>query len=205
LTGFSGKSIDKYLSELVFSKMSLPTFGYLPLLRTGSDFIAPTEKDTYFRNQLVHGFVHDQGAAMIGGVAGHAGLFSNSFDVAQILQMTLNNGYYNDYEIIDGQVLYNYTSQQYEGNRRGATWDRMRPEGNGSSCEYVSDYSFGHTGFTGTMIWVDPDYDLVYVFLSNRVYPDASNNDLLKLDARTKIQELIYESILNYNNKNPLY
>ena len=186
--------------------MNLQTLGYLPLRKFDKKDIAPTEKDTYFRNQTITGYVHDQGASMMGGVAGHAGLFSNAFDVAQILQMTLNEGNYNKCEIINGQIICNYTAKQLDGeNRKGATWDRPRPEGKGSSSDFVSDLSYGHTGFTGTMVWVDPDYDLVYVFLSNRVYPDANNNDLLKYDVRTNIQDLIYQSILNYNDDFSLY
>jgi CubicO group peptidase (beta-lactamase class C family) len=202
----SSQPIDQFLQTKVYNQMNLQNLSYLPLTNAELVNIAPTEKDTYFRNQLIQGYVHDQGAAMMGGVAGHAGLFSNAFDVAQVLQMTLNQGNYNTHEIIDGKIILDYTSKQLEGdNRKGATWDRMRPDGKGASSDYVSESSYGHTGFTGTMVWVDPDYDLVYVFLSNRVNPDASNNDLLKYDVRTKIQDLIYESMLNYNAENPLY
>lgn len=197
----SGQNLEQYLLTQVYNQMNLQTLGYLPLRKFDKKDIAPTEKDTYFRNQTITGYVHDQGASMMGGIAGHAGLFSNAFDVAQVLQMTLNEGNYNKCEIINGQVICNYTAKQLDGeNRKGATWDRPRPEGKGSSSDFVSDLSYGHTGFTGTMVWVDPDYDLVYVFLSNRVYPDANNNDLLKYDVRTNIQDLIYQSILNYND-----
>lgn len=202
----SGQPIDQYLTSQIYSQLNLQKMGYQPLNRFSKKDIAPTEKDTYFRNQLIQGYVHDQGAAMMGGVAGHAGLFSNAFDVAQILQMTLENGNYNNCHLIDGQIVCNYTAKQLTGdNRKGATWDRMRAEGQGSSSDYASELSYGHSGFTGTLVWVDPDYNLVYVFLSNRVYTDASNNELLRTDVRSKIQDVIYESMLNYNRKNSLY
>ncbi len=201
----TGQTIDQYLYSNVYQKLNLQSLGYLPLNKFSKTTIAPTEKDTYFRNQLVQGYVHDQGAAMMGGIAGHAGLFSNAYDVAQILQLTLNDGNHYDQTILNNKIIRDYTSKQLEGeNRKGATWDRMRPEGQGPTSDYASDLSYGHTGFTGTMVWVDPAYDLTFVFLSNRVYPDAGNNDLLKYDVRSKIQDVIYESILNFNTTNTL-
>lgn len=202
----SGQPLDEFLTTQVYNNISLPSLTFNPLNKHDIKTIAPTEDDSYFRKQLIHGFVHDQGAALMGGVAGHAGLFSNSFDVAQILQMTLNNGHYNNCKLIDGQIICDFTAKQMEGaNRKGATWDRMRPEGKGPSSDYASELSYGHNGFTGTLIWVDPTYDLVYVFLSNRVNPDASNPILGKTDVRTKIQDVIYESILNYNEQHDIY
>jgi len=202
----SGQPLNDYLLTQVYEHMSLPTMGYQPLKRMKKEVLAPTEKDNYFRKKLIHGYVHDQGAAMMGGVAGHAGLFSNSFDVAQVLQMTLNHGEYNGHKFFDKETIDLYTSKQLLGkNRKGATWDRVRLEGKGPSSDYVSTKSYGHSGFTGTLVWVDPDYDLVYVFLSNRVHPNASNSILLKTDVRTKIQDVIYESMLNFNSENKFY
>jgi beta-N-acetylhexosaminidase len=202
----SGKPIEDYLAQDLYQHLNLPSFGYLPFQKFDLNTIAPTEKDTYFRGQLIHGYVHDQGAAMMGGIAGHAGLFSTSFDIAQILQMMLNNGNYGGNQVLSSKIIKEFTSKQLTGdNRKGATWDRMRPEGNGSSSDYTSENSYGHSGFTGTLVWVDPDYDLIYIFLSNRVNPDASNIELLRSDGRTKIQSAIYRSILNYNTQNALY
>lgn len=202
----TGQSLDGYLMSQVYAKMCLHNFAYSPLKEYPKERIAPTEKDEYFRKQLVHGYVHDQGSSMMGGVAGHAGLFSNSFDIAQILQMLLNEGTYNGYRFLKPETIKRFTSKQLIGdNRKGATWDRMRPEGRGPSSDYASPSSYGHSGFTGTLIWVDPEYDLLYVFLSNRVHPDASNPILSKTDVRTKVQDVIYEAILNYNAQHRIY
>lgn len=202
----TGQPLDDYLITQAYSKMSLHNFAYNPLAEHDKTQIAPTEKDEYFRNQLIQGYVHDQGSSMMGGVAGHAGLFSNSFDIAQILQMFLNEGTYNGYRLLKPETIKEFTSKQLEGdNRKGATWDRMRPEGRGPSSDYASPSSYGHSGFTGTLIWVDPEYDLLYVFLSNRVHPDASNPILSRTDVRTKIQDVIYQSILNFNAQHRIY
>jgi len=199
----AGVAFDQFLEDTFYSKMNLSKTLFNPLNRYAKSAIAPTEKDTYFRNQLIHGYVHDQGASMIGGVAGHAGLFSNSFEVAQLLQMLINGGHYNQTVYLNSETINKFVSKQLEGtNRKGATWDRMRPEGKGPSSDYASSNSFGHSGFTGTLIWADPDYDLVYVFLSNRINPDASNKGLVVKNVRTKIQDLVYLSILNFNAGN---
>lgn len=196
----SGTTLEEYLLQHFYQKMNLPYMRFSPLKYFKKSIIVPTEDDHYFRKQQIHGDVHDQGASMMGGVAGHAGLFSNSFDVAQLLQMLLNGGEYGGERYLSEETINEFTAKQLPGvNRKGATWDRMRPEGDGSCSDYSSFNSFGHSGFTGTLVWVDPDYDLVYVFLSNRVYPDANNKKLVKENIRTRVQDIIYESILNYN------
>lgn len=202
----TGSTLEDYLLQHFYQKMNLPYMRFRPLAYFTRNEIAPTEDDNYFRKQQIHGDVHDQGASMMGGVAGHAGLFSNSFDVAQLLQMLLNGGDYGGERYLSTQTIKEFTAKQLTGeNRKGATWDRMRPEGDGSSSDYASENSFGHSGFTGTLVWVDPDYDLIYVFLSNRVYPDASNKKLVRENIRTKVQDIIYESILNYNVSYGIY
>jgi CubicO group peptidase (beta-lactamase class C family) len=160
--------------------------------------VVPTELDKTFRGQLIQGYVHDPGAAMMGGVGGHAGLFSNANDLAVLAQMYLNKGTYGGERYVQSKTIEEFTKCQFckNGNRRGIGFDKPEPEGKGGpTCDCVSYLSFGHTGFTGTMVWADPDQQIVYIFLSNRVHPDADNNKLVKMDVRTKIQQVIYDSL----------
>lgn len=192
----TGKSLDEYVSESFYQPMGLATIGYNPLQRMKPQVIAPTENDRSFRQQHIRGFVHDQGAAMQGGVAGHAGLFSNAQDLAAIMQMLLDKGEYAGRVYITKETVELFNTRHYAGNRRGLGFDK--PAFNkkaGSACPEVSDESFGHTGFTGTMCWADPKTGIVYVFLSNRVNPDAENKRLQNLDIRTKIQSEIYKAL----------
>jgi CubicO group peptidase (beta-lactamase class C family) len=164
----------------------------------------PTENDTIFRKQLIHGDVHDPGAAMLGGVSGHAGLFSDANDLAIILQMLLNNGEYGGKRYFLPATVKEFTKIQFpeNGNRRGAGFDKPQitytPDG--PSCRSASPRSFGHSGFTGTYFWADPDNQLLYVFLSNRVYPNASNQKISEMNIRTKIHQKMYD-ILDAINK----
>lgn len=194
----SGKPLDEYVLSSFYAPMGLRTMRYHPLNYFSKNKITPTENDTIFRKELVHGYVHDPGAAQIGGVGGHAGLFSNATDLAGMMQLFLNKGKYG-VQIIRPEVIREYTNVQFAPkNRRGAGFDKPVLTGTGGpTCEYVSKKSFGHTGFTGTMAWVDPVYDINYVFLSNRVYPDAENWKLIRMDIRTDIQKVIYEALLD--------
>jgi CubicO group peptidase (beta-lactamase class C family) len=154
--------------------------------------------DKKFRKQLVHGDVHDQGAAMMGGVGGHAGVFSNANDLAVLMQLFLNKGEYGGTKYIDSSVVSEFTKCQYcKDNRRAIGFDK--PETNKEKespvCDCVSYMSFGHAGFTGTLAWADPANQLIYIFLSNRVNPSADENKLAKSGIRTKIQEVIYEVV----------
>jgi CubicO group peptidase (beta-lactamase class C family) len=157
----------------------------------------PTENDSLFRKQIVRGFVHDQGAAMYGGVAGHAGLFSNAFDLAALFQMLLNHGVYNGKRFLDSSTIQTFTTRQSKISRRGYGFDKPEPDVKKPSPCYdgVSLSAFGHTGFTGTCVWSDPENNLTYIFLSNRVYPNADNNMLVKLNVRTDLQEAIYKAL----------
>ena len=159
--------------------------------------IAPSEIDTYYRNTLVQGYVHDMGAAMFGGVAGHAGLFGTSTDVFKMMQFYLDAGLKNNSKILSAKTLSDFNTCYYcsKGNRRGAGFDKPQLGESGPTCGCTSSSSYGHTGFTGTMTWVDPEYDLVYVFLSNRTFPNADENKLSKANVREDIQKVIYESI----------
>jgi CubicO group peptidase (beta-lactamase class C family) len=190
--------INEYVEKNFYSKLGATTMGYLPLNRFDLDRIAPTENDVLFRKQLVHGYVHDPGAAMMGGVCGHAGLFSSANDLAKLMQMYLNKGSYGGEQYFKPETIDYFTSCPFcaNHNRRGIGFDK--PEMNsaaGPTCQCVSAGSFGHSGFTGNLTWADPETGLLYVFLSNRVYPDASNNKISEMDVRTKIQEVLAKSI----------
>lgn len=197
----SGMPLDVYTMEQFYKPMGLNTMGYHPLERIARERIVPTEYDPNFRSQVIHGYVHDPGAAMQGGVGGHAGLFSNAYDLAVVMQMLLNEGTYGGVRYISQAVVEEYVKCQFckdelDENRRGAGFDKpVIPDGPGPTCKCVSFDSFGHSGFTGTIAWADPEEQVVYIFLSNRVYPTAENKRLAQMNIRTRIQEEIYEAL----------
>lgn len=186
------KPLDQLVDEKFYRKMGMYRTAYNPKEKFSLDEIVPTEWDKIYRNQLVHGFVHDQGAAMMGGVAGHAGLFSTANDMAKMMQLFLNKGNYGGIQYIKPEIVDEFTKQQFSGNRRAAGFDRLASVAkNGPSAE-----SFGHTGFTGTMVWADPKHNIVYIFLSNRVNISAENNLLSSKKVRENIRDVIYEAII---------
>ncbi len=191
---------EKYTDSVFYSKLGAYTLGFNPLKRFPKEDIIPTENDLVFRQQLVQGYVHDPGAAMMGGVSGHAGLFCNANDLAKLMQMYLNGGKYAGDYYLSRKLMKEYTScPNCEGdNRRGYGFDKPQADTTrpGPAFKGISPESFGHMGFTGTMTWVDPDTDIVYVFLSNRVFPDAVDNKLARMDIRTNIQKAIYKAQL---------
>ncbi|MFZ9503202.1 MAG: serine hydrolase [Cyclobacteriaceae bacterium] len=193
----TGEPLEKFLDEFLYRPLGAQTLGFLPLNKFSSRRIAPTEDDRGFRKSLLTGYVHDQGAAMHGGVAGHAGLFSNATDLAKLGQLWLRKGYYGGQSYFKPETFDLFTSRQFTNSRRGLGWDKPWPEDSATSPtgSLASPKTFGHTGFTGTCIWVDPDYDLVYVFLSNRVHPDMTNSKLLNANIRTRIHDVAYKSI----------
>ncbi len=194
----TGEPLSSYVKHNFYDRLGLLTLDYFPRNRFSVSRIAPTELDTVFRKQLIRGDVHDPAAAMLGGMSGHAGLFGNAMDVAVLMQMLLNEGNYGGEVFLDPETVKEFTRTQYpeNKNRRGLGFDKPAPDGQpGPTCSLASPHSFGHTGFTGTYAWADPDADLVYVFLSNRVYPDAGNNKITRMDIRTRIHEIIYRSV----------
>ncbi len=195
----TGQPLNVFVDDWLYSTLGATTLGYLPRNKFDIDRIIPTENDRVFRKQELDGYVHDQGAAMMGGVAGHAGLFSNANDLAKLMQMYLNGGTYGGINYLDSIIIKEFVRCQFcdQDNRRGIGFDKPQLEGVGPTCGCVSPLSFGHTGFTGTIAWADPDQGIVYIFLSNRVYPDADNRKLLTLSTRTRIQKVIYNSILS--------
>lgn len=190
----TGKGLEEYAAESFYAPMGLSTMTYHPKYKFDKNRITPTEQDTTFRDQLIWGDVHDPGAAMQGGVGGHAGLFSNALDLGTLMYMLINEGNYGGKNYLDKDTIADFTRCQYcPRNRRGAGFDKpVRSLEGGPTCNKVTLSSFGHSGFTGTITWADPEKGIVYVFLSNRVYPDAMNWKIVKENIRTDIQEAIY-------------
>ncbi len=187
--------IEEFLEQNFYRPLGMSKMTFFPLAYFDEEEIAPTEQDNYFRHTMVRGTVHDQGAAMFGGVGGHAGLFSNSIDLAKLLQMHLNKGSYGGQRYFRPETVETFAQRHFKNNRRGLGWDKPLRSGNGPSSDLCSYNTFGHTGFTGTAMWADPDYNLIYVFLSNRIHPDVNNRKLIKQNIRTRIQDIVYESI----------
>jgi CubicO group peptidase (beta-lactamase class C family) len=170
---------------------------YNPLQRITKERIAPTEIDSYFRHQIIQGYVHDMGAAMEGGIGGHAGIFSNSMDVAKIMQLYLQKGNYGNRHYFSEKTFNDFNTCYFctEGNRRGVGFDKPQLGNKGPTCGCASMTSFGHTGFTGTMAWADPETEIVYIFLSNRTFPGDDTNKLSRENIREDIQAIIYDAI----------
>jgi CubicO group peptidase (beta-lactamase class C family)/beta-glucosidase-like glycosyl hydrolase len=191
--------IEDFLEQNLYEPLGAYSMGYLPLNKFPGNRIAPTEDDKLFRKKLLVGYVHDQGAAMHGGIAGHAGLFGTANDLAKLGQMLLQKGSYGGYQYYKPETVELFTAKQYEPSRRGLGWDKPTPsDWNGPTTLFASNKTFGHTGFTGTCIWVDPVFNLVFIYLSNRVHPDMTNNKLLNANIRPRIQEVIYKAMFNY-------
>ncbi|MDR1130737.1 MAG: serine hydrolase [Prevotellaceae bacterium] len=182
---------DKLSQSLFYEPIGMNRTGYLPLERIPAGDIPPTEDDRLFRNQLLQGYVHDQAASLSGGVSGHAGLFSNANDLVKLYQMYLNGGFYGGTRYMTEETIAQFTSctNCRQGNRRGLGFDKKDPDARKKSpiCDEASLQSYGHTGFTGTMVWIDPERELVFIFLSNRINPSASNNKLSQLSTRSEI------------------
>ncbi len=193
------QSLDDFLDQNIYDPLGIDRLAYNPLCVFDRSNIAPTEQDHYYRNTTIWGNVHDQNAAFVGGVAGHAGIFSNSNELAKLMQMHLNKGYYGGYQYFQPETVSEFTKPHYKNNRRGLGWDKPSNKVDNTS-KYCSSSTFGHTGFTGTAVWVDPAEELIYIFLSNRTYPDAGNGKLIRMNVRTKIQDVIYESIVHGNS-----
>lgn len=189
--------LNVYVNQKYYQPLGMQTAGFLPRTRFNKDQIVPTtENDGWLRNMLVQGFVNDPGAAMLGGVSGHAGLFANANDMAIFCQMLLNKGMYGGETYLKPTTIDMFTSKQSTVSRRGLGFDTKDPDpSKGYPSTLASDEVYGHTGYTGTAIWIDPKYKLVYVFLSNRVYPDDINKSLNTLNIRSRIQDVIYRAI----------
>lgn len=196
----SGKPLNEFARENIYEPLHMTTTTYRPRELMPVNQIVPTEEEKHFRQQLIRGDVHDEGAAMFGGVAGHAGLFSNAYDLAQLYQLLLNGGELNGVRLFKKSTIDKFTAYNSAISRRGLGFDKPEKDNATRKEPYpsksVSPETFGHTGFTGTCVWVDPQYNLVYIFLSNRVTPTRNNNKLSQLNVRPNIQEAIYQAIV---------
>ena len=195
----TNQSIQDYLNEKFYFPMNLSHICYQPLQHFTRDQIAPTENDTVFRRQLIWGDVHDQAAAMFGGVSGHAGLFSNARDLAVLMQMFLDEGTYQGVQYLKPETVRYFTKAPFAAsndNRRGIGFDKLpiNKKGTCTASKLGSMKGYGHTGFTGTFVWADPENKTVIVFLSNRVYPDAEPNKLVRQGTRTALHDILYEA-----------
>ncbi|MGM9507089.1 glycoside hydrolase family 3 N-terminal domain-containing protein [Larkinella sp. GY13] len=188
---------EDYLKQNIYEPLGATTLTFNPLRFYPLPRMVPTEYDSVFRKTLVWGRVHDEGAAMLGGVSGHAGLFGSSNDLMKLVQMYLQKGYYGGKQFISPATITEFTRYQFpeKGSRRGLGFDKPTFKYSGNAPKYASPQSFGHSGFTGPFIWVDPQYNTSYVFMSNRVYPSRSHTKLITLNIRTSIADALYEAI----------
>ena len=186
---------DAFLHRAIYEPMGLQNIRYNPLKHFGKERIVPTEYDQKFRKQLIHGYVHDPGAAMLGGVGGHAGIFSNAADLASIMQLFLKNGSYAGNTFFTELIREKFTKKQFEKNRRGIGFDRPRENGGGTCDKLASQISFGHSGFTGALAWADPKDEVIFIFLSNRVHPDQENWKIRDMNIRTDMQHVVYKAL----------
>jgi CubicO group peptidase (beta-lactamase class C family) len=184
-----------YVQQKFYDQLGMQTAGFLPLYRFPQNQIVPTEDDREYRHALLDGYVHDPTAALMGGVAGHAGLFASANDIGILFQMLLNRGRYGGEVYIKPETVDLFTAKQSAVSRRGLGFDRWDPIlSNNYPSKLASQQAYGHTGFTGTCVWVDPSVNLVYVFLSNRVNPNVGSK-LSSLNIRPRIQDAIYTAI----------
>ncbi|PWE00893.1 beta-N-acetylhexosaminidase [Marinilabilia rubra] len=195
----SGHSLNYFSRMHFYNPIGMYNTSFLPSMVFSRNKIVPTEDDRAFRKQLLDGWVHDPGAAMMGGVAGHAGLFSNSLDLAKLMQLYLNGGTYGGKRYLEDSVLEMFTGTYNDENRRGLGFDKPQPDTTKVSpaSYYASPASFGHSGFTGTLVWADPETRLIYIFLSNRIHPNQYNKKLIEENYRTRLQDIAYRAIIS--------
>ena len=198
---------DKYNTPLnilanqrIFKRLGLKRTMFNPHEKISLNEIVPSERDDFFRYSKLHGYVHDEGAAMLGGISGHAGLFSNSYEVAIVLQAMIQKGIYDNLTLFSNESFdkFNFCYFCENDNRSGVGFDKPQIEGkHGSTFGGVSKKSFGHYGYTGSMAWADPEEDLIFIFLSNRTYPTRENTLLQTSNTRTRSQEIVYKSLID--------
>jgi CubicO group peptidase (beta-lactamase class C family) len=195
----TGKTLDEYVQQTFYKPLGMITTTFLPSERLGVERVAPTEEEKHFRRQLLRAYVHDEGAAMFGGVSGHAGLFSNAYDLSLLYQMLVNEGEFGGIRFFKPETIKLFSAYNSNISRRGLGFDKPEKDNSSRSDPYpsalASPETYGHTGFTGTCVWVDPTKKLVYIFLSNRVYNTRSNNLLGQMNIRGKIQDAIYRAL----------
>lgn len=202
ISQITGMPYAEYMDQEFYKPLGMKTFGFLPSTKDFSNKIVPTEEDTIFRHTLTQGWVHDENASLLGGISGNAGLFGTADDLAIIMQMFMQNGLYAGQRYISEKTLKEFTHVQYpeNDNRRGLGFDK--PYLNNDQFTLADAYpapevsatSFGHRGFTGTFVWADPENQLVFIFLSNRVYPTRENRNIYELNIRSSIQQIFYQA-----------
>lgn len=200
----SSTSFEKYLENNFYKPLGAPSLGFDPQRKYDLNQIVPTEVDTFFRMNMLHGVVHDEGAAVMLGVSGNAGLFSNAYDLAKVFQMLLNGGTYGGKRYLNPETISEFTRCQYyeKDNRRGLGFDKPLIEYDSiktSVAKLASPNSYGHSGYTGTLVWADPDNQLLFIFLANRVYPSRTNRKIYELNIRPRIHDLVYGLIEEKN------
>jgi beta-glucosidase-like glycosyl hydrolase/CubicO group peptidase (beta-lactamase class C family) len=194
----AGQSLDQFVTKTFYANLGASTTTFLPLKQFDKHRIAPTEHDEFLRNQILIGYPHDEAAALMGGVSGNAGLFSNANDLAKLLQLFLNNGEYGGERYVSQATAQTFTQTKSPDSRRGLGFDKPdKIKETGSTGEKTPASVYGHTGYTGTCFWVDPDNQLIYIFLSNRVYPSRTHTQLMNLNIRPRIQDIIYEALMS--------
>jgi beta-glucosidase-like glycosyl hydrolase/CubicO group peptidase (beta-lactamase class C family) len=203
IENLTGQKWYEFVTDSIYRKIGAMEMGFNPYKKFPVDRIVPTEYDSLFRKQLLHGTVHDEGAAMLGGISGHAGLFSNANDLMKLMDLYRRMGEYGGEQLIARSVMEEYTRVQFpeNNNRRGLGFDKpllnnsLLPQKDTYPTRSVSPESFGHSGYTGTFVWVDPVSEISYVFLCNRVYPTRKNEELYNMNIRSEILQAIYDSI----------
>lgn len=191
----SGTPIEKYVQDQFYKPLGMYTAGYLPRNRFEKEQIVPTEDEANFRKTLLHGYVHDPGASLLGGVSGHAGLFSSANDLGILYQMMLNKGTYGGERFLKDETVNLFTSKQSAVSRRALGFDMYDPDTTKAyPSRLATPGTYGHTGFTGICVWVDPKYNLIYIFLSNRVHPKITDK-LYQLNIRSRIQDVVYRAV----------
>mgnify|MGYP006284614001 CR=1 FL=1 len=198
----TGKSLDQWVKEYVYEPLRLQRTTFRPLEYLSKAEIVPTENDQKWRHQLVHGYVHDETASLLGGVAGHAGLFSNARELAILSQLFLNEGQYGGHRFFTPQTIRLFRSSGH-GNYRGLGFDKPYSSNRSSRAKDVSEATFGHTGFTGTCFWVDPEQELVFIFLANRVYPSARNKRFFRMEVRAQVHQEVYDALETFPTEWP--
>ncbi len=211
ITQLTGIPYEEYLRKEFYTPLGAKTLGFLPSHKDFENSIVPTEIDTLYRRTLTQGWVHDENASLLGGVSGNAGLFGTAIDLVKIMQMYVHYGILNGKRYISEETFKEFTSVQYpeNDNRRGLGFDKPYLDNASLDLEdaypapEVSPKSFGHSGFTGTFVWADPEHKLVYIFLSNRVYPTRENRNLYNLNIRSSVQQLFYKAFEDLNKRKP--
>ena len=199
----SGIGMENYMQNLFYRPLGMDKTMFNPALKGKTSYCPPTQVDHFWRRSEIQGFVHDETAAIFGGKAGHAGLFANAYDLAKLMLMLKNNGTYGNDQFLSDSTIKLFTRRQMSNNRKGLGWDKpeVREGRSNPVSKYCSAETYGHTGFTGISAWVDPTYDIVYIFLSNRTYPDAGNRLMQRENIRVVIMDKIYEAMFNYQSQ----